>query len=85
MKTGTIVKAINNLNPGAEFTFENDDLSTLVWLKNEETAPTIKQIQDEIKAILAIEKAEEATRLAVKGALLQRLGITEEEAKLLLS
>ena len=80
-----LVKAINKLKPTAEFSFTDDDYSTIKWDVLEGDAPTKKQLDDAIKVIKAEEATAEATKLANKTALLDRLGITAEEAQLLLS
>jgi hypothetical protein len=80
-----LVKAIKKLNPTAEFSFSDDDYSTIVWDVLDGDAPTQKEIDAAIKQIKADELTEAATKAAAKSALLDRLGITEDEAKLLLS
>ena len=80
-----LTKAIKKLKPNAEFSFTNDDYSTIKWDVLNGEAPTQKEIDDAIKAVKAEEKIAETQRAADKAALLSRLGITEDEAKLLLS
>jgi hypothetical protein len=85
MKAQDIVKAITKLRPAAQYTFKEDDYSTIEWFSLEGDAPTAKEITD---AIATIKKDEVATAKAdaeTKAALLDRLGITADEAKLLLS
>ena len=77
--------AISKLCPTAEFSFSDGDYSTVVWDKLDGKAPT----QAEIDVTIADIKAEEITAKAKtqtdKAALLAKLGITADEAKLLLS
>jgi hypothetical protein len=80
-----LFKALKNLCPEAEFTFQEEDYLTITWIKNDGKAPTQKQIDDEIAKIKAGEDAVAAAKAEAKAALLDRLGITSEEAKLLLS
>jgi hypothetical protein len=80
-----LTKAIKRLNPTAEFSFTDDDYSTINWDVLEGNAPTKKQIDDAIKAIKADEANQIEANATAKAALLDRLGITEDEAKLLLS
>jgi hypothetical protein len=80
-----LTKAIKKLKPSAEFSFTDDDYSTINWDVLEGDAPTKKQIDDAIKAIKAFELTEAESKAAAKTALLERLGITEDEAKLLLA
>jgi hypothetical protein len=80
-----LTRAILSLREGSQFAIEANDYSTIVWHELEGTAPTVKQIDDEIKRIKAADITEEADRAVAKAALLARLGITAEEAVLLLS
>jgi hypothetical protein len=80
-----LFKALKNLCPDAEFTFTNEDYSSITWIKNDGIKPTQSQIDDEIKNIKANEAREAEAAAAAKSALLTRLGITADEARLLLS
>lgn len=80
-----LAAAIDQLVPNSEYTFTDNDYSTIKWIKLEADAPTQIQIDAEIEAIKAKEIADKATKEAAKAELLARLGITEDEAKLLLS
>jgi hypothetical protein len=79
-----LTKAIQKLKPTAEFSYSDDDYSTIKWDVLEGDAPTKKEIDDAIKAIKAEEANALKTKATAKAALLDRLGITEDEAKLLL-
>jgi hypothetical protein len=79
-----LVKAIKSLKPSAEFSFTEEDYSTIKWDVLEGVAPTIDEINAEIVKIKAQEELDNATKAATKAALLERLGITAEEATLLL-
>jgi hypothetical protein len=82
MKTKDIVRAINYLAPGAEFTFEDNDLDTLIWLDSSVKQPTKAAILAAIpKANAEIEDA----KTEAKQDILSRLGITQEEVSILLS
>ena len=78
-------KAIKYLKPTSEFSFTNDDYSTIKWDVLKGDAPTQAEIDDAISQIKADEAAELESKANQKAALLERLGITEEESKLLLS
>ena len=80
-----IYKAIKKLKPTAEFRFDNDDYSTIEWINLIGKAPTKTEIDNAIKEIKAEEITESDTKANAKSALLAKLGITEDEAKLLLS
>jgi hypothetical protein len=77
-----LTKAIKRLNPTAEFSFTDDDYSTINWDVLEGKAPTKKQIDDAIKTIKA-EEANEATAKATAKeaaqAKLTALGLTVED------
>jgi hypothetical protein len=67
-----------------EWALDGDDYEGLVWL-SDTPKPTKAELDaqwDEVKAII---QAEAEAKAAKKAALLDRLGITEDEAKLLLS
>jgi hypothetical protein len=80
-----LVKAIQQLCPSAEFSFIEDDYSTIKWDILEGDAPTQAEIDAAIEQIKANEVSQAEAKAAQKAALLDRLGITEDEAKLLLS
>jgi hypothetical protein len=80
-----LVAAIRTLRPNSEFTFVNDDYSTIEWHVLEGDAPTKAEIEKAIKEVKVNELANAEAKAASKAALLERLGITEDEAKLLLS
>jgi hypothetical protein len=79
-----ISKAIQYLKPTAQFSFEGTDYSSIKWDVLEGDAPTQAEINAAIEQVKIDEAQAEATKAAQKQALLSRLGITEEEAKLLL-
>jgi len=80
-----LADAILSLRPNSQFIYSNDDYSTIEWIVLEGTAPTKKQIDDEIARIKADEATQAAAKEAAKADLLAKLGITADEAKLLLS
>ena len=79
-----LVKAIKKLKPNAEFTFTDQDYSTIEWIVLEGKAPTKTEIDAAIKDVETEEQAQIAKMEAEKTALLAKLGITADEAKLLL-
>ena len=80
-----LVKAIQSLKPGAEFSITDSDYSTIVWDVLKGSAPTKADIDNAIKAIQAAEAADAEAKATAKTALLDRLGITADEAALLLT
>ena len=81
----TIADAVLSLRPKAQFYYSNDDYSTIKFDILEGNQPTKKQVDDEIKRLEALAIVEAENKTIAKAALLERLGITEDEAKLLLS
>jgi hypothetical protein len=77
--------AIRKLRPTAEFSYNDSDYSTIKWDVLEVDAPTKAEIDAAIKQIKSEEATKEEEAAKAKAALLERLGITAEEAKLLLS
>jgi len=80
-----LVKAIRKLKPNSEFSFAEEDYSTVKWDVLDGNAPTQSEIDSAIKQIKADEIKEADTKANAKSALLEKLGITAEEAVLLLS
>jgi hypothetical protein len=78
-------KAIKALRPTAEFSYSNDDYSTVKWDVLDGTPPTQAEIDSAMELIKTDEANAETNRQAAKSALLEKLGLTDEEAKLLLS
>ena len=80
-----LVKAIRKLKPNAEFTFNESDYSSIKWDVLDGDAPTQAEIDAALKEVKAEEAQAKLDKATEKAALLERLGITTEEAKLLLS
>ncbi len=77
-------RAIRQLQPNAEFSLNNNDYSTIKWDVLKGDAPTQAEINAAIEQIKADEIVQAETRAQAKSELLERLGITEDEARLLL-
>jgi hypothetical protein len=85
MNSDELTKAIHFLKPGAEFSFQEADYTTIKWDKLDGEAPSIKQLED---ALIQVNKAEREAQTAKenrKREILERIGLTEEEAKLILA
>ena len=80
-----LTKAIYKLHPEAEFSFIEEDYATIKWDKLKGNAPTQSEIDAAIEQIKADEITAKAKGEADKAALLAKLGITADEARLLLS
>jgi hypothetical protein len=76
------VNAILHIRPNAEFILRGDEIE---WLDESQTQPTDKEIEAGWLAYQAAEKAKAEAKATAKAALLDKLGITAEEAQLLLS
>ena len=77
--------AIKSLQPTAEFSFSDMDYSTIKWDVLNGDAPTIEEIEAKIVKLKAADKSAEKAAADAKAALLTKLGITADEAALLLS
>jgi hypothetical protein len=80
----SMTQALISLRPNAEFSWSNDDLSTLVWHTEGVTTPTLKQIKDEIKRLELVLKAQLDAKAAAKAsaiAKLEALGLNLDEAQ----
>ena len=80
-----IIKVLAYLKPEAEYTFTEDDYSSIKWIKLEGKAPTVAELETALQEINAKEAQEFLHKQAKKNLLLAKLGITEDEAQLLLS
>ena len=80
-----LTKAIRLLKPNSEFSYQNNDYSTIKWDVLEGNAPTQTEIDAALQQVEADEIAAEAKTATDKTALFAKLGINPDEAKLLLS
>jgi hypothetical protein len=78
-----LVKAIYRLKPNAEFSFTDEDYSTIVWDVLDGAAPTQVQIDAAIEQVKADEITEDEAKAQAKAVLLERLGLTQEEFNIL--
>lgn len=79
-----LIRAIQTLKPGSEFRIENDDYSTIEWYVLDGDAPSQSEIDEAIEQVKADDIARAEARAAKRAELLSRLGITEEEARILI-
>lgn len=70
--------------PNTEWTLNGDDYSGLTWLSDSEK-PTQEELDALWDATLAAIEQEKADKTAARQALLDRLGITADEARMLLA
>lgn len=76
-----IMTAIQNLSDFADFAVSDDDYTNIKWLTEPKKKPTVAEIEAEIARLESLD----AARAEAKAALLSKIGLTEDEAKLLLS
>ncbi len=74
--------ALRHCRPDSEWQFLNDDF---IWLDKNATEPTAKELEIAYKEALIAKESEKVALAENKASLLAKLGITEDEAKLLLS
>jgi hypothetical protein len=80
-----LVAAIKKLKPEAEFSFTSNDYSTIKWDVLDGEAPTKAELDIAIKEVKAEEIAEAKAKETQRQSVLDRLGITAEEAAVILS
>ena len=81
MNHSQILASVQYIRPNAQFVLRGDELE---WLDTEQSKPTQAEIEAGWVAYQAKVESDKTEAAAQKQALLNRLGITEEEAKLLL-
>jgi hypothetical protein len=74
-----LLKAIKHLKPNSQFSITDNDYSTIQWDVLEGEAPTQAEIDEAIEQVKANEITEAETKAQAKAALLERLGLTQEE------
>lgn len=74
--------AIYLIRPNSAFVLRGEEVE---WLDEEQSEPTKQEIEEAIIAYRAKVQADKIANETSKALLLKRLGITEEEARLLLS
>jgi len=80
-----LTKAIQFLKPTAQFVLRDGNYSKIEWHFLDGEAPTQAEIDAAIEQVKADESRAQIDKATAKAAILERLGITEAEAKLLLS
>lgn len=86
MNENYLVKAIHKLRPESQFSFTDNDYSTIKWDVLEGTAPTQTEIDAAIEQIKSDEIAAEAKAATAKEAAqakLAELGLTADDLKAL--
>ena len=78
----TLADALQSLRPGAEFTFNDDDISTITWHTQGTTTPTQEEIDNEIQRLKDKADQDAAAKVDAKAsaqAKLTAIGLTPEE------
>ena len=78
----TILNALLSLRPGAQFTMNDEDLSTIVWYTDGVTTPTKEELDAEVVRLEEAATAAIATKAAAKEsakAKLAAIGLSDEE------
>ena len=81
-----LVKAIRKLKPNSEFSFQENDYSTIKWDILEGNAPTQAEIDDAIEQVKADELAEAEAKAQAKAKAegkLAALGLTTDDLRAL--
>jgi hypothetical protein len=76
--------AIRHLVPNSQFSYDNDDLDTLVWDGPEGKRPSNQEIIDAVEIVKQLNVQKAADKAAARAQILDRLGLTDEEASILL-
>ena len=79
-----LVLAIRKLRPNSEFSFTDNDYSTIKWDVLDGDAPTQKEIDAAIKQVKADEIAEAKAKAIQRQAILDRIGLTSDELQTIL-
>jgi hypothetical protein len=82
MEHSQILKSIQFIRPNSEFSLSGTELT---WLDDNQVEPTNAEIEAGWIAYQAAQEVQAQANATAKAALLDRLGITAEEARLLLS
>jgi hypothetical protein len=77
--------AIRALVGSDDFAYTGEEYDSIEWIVEPTSKPTSKQVSDKIAALQKADADALASKEAQKAAILERLGLTAEEAKLLIS
>ena len=72
-----IVDALNSLVPDSRWQLSGDDYSEINWIEGDK--PTLQELQNEIQLLPQKKAAKAEAKATQKAALLDRLGLTQEE------
>jgi hypothetical protein len=79
-----LTNAIRSLYPDAEFSLWNEDYETIIWHKIDAEPPSLEELEAEADRLAELASLDRQNRQEARLAILERLGLTEDEAKLIL-
>lgn len=82
MNHSELLETIKFIRPGATFVLSGSEVE---WLDEDQTEPSLEEIENAFPKYLAKVEADKKAAETAKKAILDRLGITQEEARLILS
>jgi hypothetical protein len=77
--------AIKSLRPNVEWSMSGEDVENIIWHTPNVDSLTEEEVQNEIIRLEQVQKTELDAKAIQKSAILERLGLTEEELKVVLS
>jgi len=77
--------AIKSLRPDVEWSMSGDDVENIIWHTPNVEPLTEKEVQDEIIRLEQAQEDEQVVKATQKAAILERLGLTEDELRVVLS
>ena len=77
------IAAIHSLRPNVEWSMNGEDVENITWHTPDVEPLTTAEVEAEIARLEAEAETAAAEKAAARAALLDRLGITEDEAALL--
>jgi hypothetical protein len=77
--------AIKSLRPNVEWSMSGDDVENIIWHTPNVDSLTEEEVQDEIIRLEQVQEAELDAKAVQKAAILERLGLTEDELRVVLS
>jgi hypothetical protein len=80
----TSSEVLNFLCPGVEWAMTDDDFDTVIWINVNEAPITKSEFKAGFAKYENSKKAEAEAKAAARQAILDRIGLTADEAKLLL-
>jgi hypothetical protein len=83
MTNQEITKALLSLCPEADWSLTGDDYENIIW-NSQTIKPTLAELEAEITALPSKEAALKNAHETARKAILDRLGLTLDEAKILL-